>query len=99
MPDPKLKEEVKQQIVEMERKQQEMMSAMMKQIEEQNRKREEEMRIILEEKNRQIEMLRSSEEQKHAIANSLKEIFKEERVESSKQLKEFFKSFQNEQQQ
>ena len=83
MPDPKLKEEVKAQIQAMERKQNEMMAAMMKQIEEQNRKREQEVQMMLEEKNRQIEMLRNSGDSKKQIADSLKEIFMEERNENS----------------
>lgn len=50
--DPKLEEEVKNQIKEMDRHNKDLMAAMMKQLEEQNQRREAEIKMILAEKDR-----------------------------------------------
>ena len=53
------------------------------------------MKFILEEKNRQIEMLRQGETQRETMANDLKQLFLEERKQSNQEMQEFLKGFKN----
>ncbi len=53
---------------------------------EQNLRREQEIKLILQEKNKQIELIKKTETEKNAITDSLKQLFIEERTKSNKEM-------------
>lgn len=51
------------------------------------------MLLVLEEKNRQIELIQKTEAERAQITNSLKEMFLEERANATAEMHDFLKAF------
>ena len=78
----------------MERRQTETINAMMKEMQEQQAKREAELQLILEEKNRQIEIMKQSEQERNQITSQIQSMFLEERDSANKEMQSFLQTFQ-----